>query len=119
MNFWKNFNKIKRAHQYYLAFMLSIPSFLSIIYTTYVVPSPLGYLFPSINRFFIVFVILYLPVTWLLGNYFFEPKPNRPKSEEARLDMKANPWNMDITKALLLMAQGDNEEAVEVLKKWQ
>jgi hypothetical protein len=117
-NFWKRFNLIKRAHQYYIAFLLSVPSFLSIIYHSYIEPSFLVKIFPTLTRFVLVFAILYIPVLNMLGTYHFERKENRPKYEEAKLDMRANPWNQSIAQALMYLADGENEEAKRVLEEW-
>ncbi len=37
---------------------------------------------------------------------------------ETALATLSNPWAIDLTKALILIAEGKNEEAVKILKKW-
>jgi len=118
VNFWKEFEKIKRAHQYYLGFAISLPSFLSIIYENILKPTPIITIFPSFYGFLVGFSLLYIPLLWLMGGYFFERKPNRPKWEQAYLDMRANPWTQDLARSLYLLADGRNEDAKELLKKW-
>jgi len=118
MNFWDSFNKVKRAHQYFLAFILSMPTFLSVLYDSYLTKIPLLVrLFPSLERFVLVFAVVYIPSMLALGEYYFENKKGRPKREEAKRDMMANPWMMDMTQAVIYIAQGQNDKAVELLER--
>jgi len=118
VNFWEAFNKIKVAYQYYFAFFLSIPSFLSIIFDRYIEPSFIVAYIPTLSRFILLVIVIGIPVLWVMAEYHYEKKPNRPKYELSKMDMKVNPWNQSITKALILISQGNTEEAVKELEPW-
>jgi len=37
---------------------------------------------------------------------------------DSALAAKANPWARDLAKALVCIAEGRNEEAIKILRKW-
>jgi len=72
-------------------------------------------LFSNLTAFLITFVVVYVPVTVIIGWLDF-------RRLAAPMDMalmsKANPWVKDLAEALILIAKGDNEKAVKILEKW-
>jgi len=117
-NFWEIFNRLRIAYQYYIAFMLSVPTFLAIIYEKYIEPSILSKLIPTQFTFIIAFFVVGIPSLWVLSLYHYEIKENRPKYEMAKLDMAVNPWNRSIAQAIMYLAEDEKEKAKEVLKEW-
>jgi len=65
--------------------------------------------------FTIAFFLLYIPLAILVGWYDYR---RFAVPVELTLGAKASPWNRDIAKALMLIAEGRKKEAVEILKKW-
>jgi len=116
--FWERFNRIRVAYQYYVAFWFSMPAFLGIIYEKWIEPYFWVRYIPSLNHFVLFAVGLGVPVLLIMSQYHYERKPNRPRYELAKLDMKANPWNRSIAQALMYLAEGDSEKAKEVLEEW-
>lgn len=72
-------------------------------------------LFSSLLAFTAVFFLIYLPLAVLIGWYDYK---KFAVPVEAALGAKASPWVRDLAKSLILMAEGKNLEAVEILKKW-
>jgi len=116
--FWEQFNRVRVAYQYYIAFWFAIPAFLGIIYEKWVEPYFLVKYIPTLNHFVLLSVVVGIPALLLLSKYHYERKPNRPKYELAKLDMKVNPWNRSIAQAITYLANGENEKAKEVLEEW-
>ena len=106
----------RRGHSTYLVFFISFANFIVIQYRLLIehIP-PLKLLFANILAFAAAFFLVYVPlaiiVGWLDYNRFAVPV-------ESALAAKHSPWARDIAKALMLIAEGKNREAVELLKKW-
>jgi len=106
----------RRGHSTYLVFFISFANFIVIQYRLLIehIP-PLKLLFTNILAFAAAFFLVYVPlaiiVGWLDYNRFAVPV-------ESALAAKHSPWARDIAKALMLIAEGKNREAVELLKKW-
>lgn len=106
----------RRGHSTYLVFFISFANFIVIQYRLLVEHVPmLKLLFTNILAFAIAFFLAYIPLAivigWLDYRRFAVPV-------ETALVAKASPWARDIAKALILMAEGRNKEAIELLKKW-
>jgi len=71
--------------------------------------------FVNLLAFAIVFFIVYIPLAviigWLDYRKFAVPV-------DTALIAKASPWTRDLAKALILIAEGKNEEAIKILRKW-
>ena len=72
-------------------------------------------IFSSLLAFAIVFFLFYVPLAIIIGWYDYK---KFAVPVESTIGAKASPYNRDIAKALMLIAEGRNKEAVEVLKKW-
>jgi len=106
----------RRGHSTYLVFFLSFANFIVIQYRLLVEYVPvLQLVFSSLMAFAIVFFMVYIPLAVIIGyldyKHFAVPV-------DMALTAKASPWNRDLAKALILIAEGKNKEAVEILKKW-
>lgn len=70
--------------------------------------------FSSLTSFALTFFFVYIPLAvvigWLDYKRFAVPV-------DTALVAKASPWNRDLAKALILIAEGKNKEAIEVLRK--
>lgn len=113
LRWWSYF---RRGHSTYLVFLISFANFIVIQYRLLVeyVP-PLRVVFTNLLAFAIAFFIIYIPLAviigWLDYRKFAVPV-------DTALIAKASPWTRDLAKALILIAEGKNEEAIKVLRKW-
>lgn len=106
----------RRGHNIYLAFILSFANFVVIQYRLLVEHVTfLREVFTSLTLFALVFTLTYVPLAILLGWLDYR-KICVPV--ETELMSRANPWVRDLAYALYLIADGKNEEAKRVLKKW-
>jgi len=106
----------RRGHGTYLVFFLSFANFIVIQYRLLVEYIPvLRVLFSSLLAFAIVFFLVYVPLAIIIGWYDYK---RFAVPVESAIGARASPWNRDIAKALMLIAEGKNKEAVEVLRKW-
>jgi len=113
LRWWTYF---RRGHGTYLVFFLSFANFIVIQYRLLIQYVPvLEILFSNIIAFAIAFFLVYVPLAILIGRYDFR---KFAVPVESTIAAKASPWNRDIAKALILIAEGKNREAVEVLRKW-
>jgi len=71
----------------------------------------LGHLFV----FVIVFFVTYIPLATLIG--WIDYKRGSVQIDQA-VAIKVSPWHQDISKALILLAEGKKEEVMELMKKW-
>ena len=107
---------MRRGHGTYLVFFLSFANFVVIQYRLLVQYVPvLKLVFSSLTAFVVVFFLVYVPLAILIGWYDYR---RFAVPVEATLGARASPWRRDLAKALILIAEGRNEEAVEILKKW-
>jgi len=106
----------RRGHSAYLAFILSFANFIVLQYRLLIQYVPfLKYLFINMVVFAIVFVLVYVPIAIIIG-YLDYKKMVVPV--ELEISARASPWFKDLAQALILIAEGKNREAVEILKKW-
>ena len=111
--FWVYF---RRAHNNYFAYVLSFINFITITYTLIFVRM-LG--FPesptALMAYGVIFVVSYFVIATFIG--WFDFRRGTVPVETTLIAMN-NPYARDIAKAIYLLAEGRNEEAKEVLKKW-
>ena len=113
LRWWTYF---RRGHSTYLVFLLSFANFVVIQYRLLVQYVPaLEVIFSSLLAFAIAFFLVYLPLATFIGWYDYK---RFAVPVESAIGARASPWNRDIAKALMLIAEGKNKEAVEVLRKW-
>ena len=113
LRLWSYF---RRGHSTYLVFFVSFANFVVIQYRLVVEYVPfLHYLFESLATFALTFLLVYVPLAVLIGWLDFK-KFAVPVDNE--LMTRANPWARDLAEALILIAEGRNREAVELLRKW-
>ena len=113
MRWWTYF---RRGHSTYLVFVMSFINFVVIQYRLVIETMPtLSFLFPRLTYFLIIFLLIYLPVSTIIG--WLDYKRGAVPTE-AELGTKANPWAKDVSKSLSLMCEGKNEEAKRILEKW-
>ena len=65
--------------------------------------------------FAISFFLIYIPLAIIIGWYDYR---KFAVPIDSPLSAKASPWHRDITRALMLIAEGKNKEAAEILRKW-
>jgi len=113
LRLWSYF---RRGHSTYLVFLLSFANFIVIQYRLLVqyVPS-FRVLFHSLLLFTVAFFLIYIPLAVVIGWYDYH-KFSMPV--ELTLTAEVSPWNQDLARALILIAQGRNDEAVEILRRW-
>ena len=116
MNFWRLFNRIKITHQAYGGYFLSIPGFLSIIYTNLVTPVPwlMKYL-PTFLHFALAFASIYIPILYLMSLIHYGKKG--PNMEQQRLNNETNPYVIASTHAWLSYFNGDIDKAKQYLEE--
>ena len=113
LRYWTYF---RRGHGTYLAFFISFANFMAIQYRLVIeYVSLLEALFSSLTIFALTFFVVYLPVATVIGWLDYK-KLAVPM--DATVSARANPWVQDLATALALMAEGKNEDAKEILKKW-
>jgi len=113
LRWWTYF---RRGHSTYLAFFLSFANFIVIQYRLLVEYIPvMKVLFSSLLAFAVSFFLVYVPLAIIIGWYDYR---KFAVPVETSISAKASPWHRDITRALMLIAEGKNKEAVEVLRKW-
>jgi len=113
LRWWTYF---RRGHSTYLAFFLSFANFIVIQYRLLVEYIPvMKVLFSSLLAFAASFFLVYVPLAIIIGWYDYR---KFAVPVETSISAKASPWHRDITRALMLIAEGRNKEAVEVLRKW-
>jgi len=113
LRWWSYF---RRGHSTYLVFLISFANFIVIQYRLLIEYVPLlRMVFVNLLAFAIVFFIVYIPLAviigWLDYRKFAVPV-------DTALIAKASPWTRDLAKALILIAEGKNEEAIKILRKW-
>jgi predicted ABC-type exoprotein transport system permease subunit len=92
--------------------ILSLVNFVTIQYAFVVRSIPeVSRFFPNLVYFGFVLVLVYGPLSTLLG--FLDYKAGSIPRESA-----VNPYTRDLAKALQLIAQGRNQEASELLDPW-
>jgi len=107
---------VRHGHSTFPAFVMSLWNFVVIQYALLIENVPaLTRLFPTLTSFALSLLIVYLPLTILLG--WWDYRRGSVASAE-RVRYQANPWVSDVSRALMLLAQGKNEEAIEILRKW-
>ncbi len=72
--------------------------------------------FPHYYMFFIIFIACYPVAVGLLGYWYVRRSELYPT--ELSISMKQNPFMRDLARSISLVAEGKNNDAVEVLKRW-
>ena len=113
LRYWTYF---RRGHNVYLAFLISFANFVAIQYSLVIKTiEQLSFIFPDLITFGITFFLIYLPVATVIGWIDYK-KASVPI--DAAVGAKANPFFMDLARAISLLAEGKNEEAVKTLQRW-
>lgn len=76
---------------------------------------PLVNLFQSLLIFASVFFASYIPLSTIIGWIDFK---RGAVPVDQTITAETNPWFQDLAKAILLLAEGKNQEVVEVMRKW-
>ena len=106
----------KRGHNAYLVFLVSFANFIVIQYRLLIQYIPaLEVVFTNLTIFAITFFMIYIPTAILIG---WQDYKRFAVPMERRIGALASPWAKDLARALTLIAEGRNEEAVKVLEKW-
>ncbi|MGQ4915232.1 MAG: hypothetical protein ACP6IU_10905 [Candidatus Asgardarchaeia archaeon] len=113
LRYWTYF---RRGHNVYLAFLISFANFVAIQYSLVIKTiEQLSFVFPDLITFGITFFLIYLPVATVIGWIDYK-KASVPI--DAAVGAKANPFFMDLARAISLLAEGKNEEAIKTLRRW-
>ena len=113
LRYWTYF---RRGHNIYLVFLLSFANFITIQYNLLVKNVVfLRDIFAHLTYFAIAFLALYIPAAILIGWYDYR---RFAVPVESTLRARANPWTRDLARALICLAEGRNEEAARILRKW-
>jgi len=113
LRYWTYF---RRGHNVYLAFLISFANFVAIQYSLVIKTiEQLSFVFPDLITFGITFFLIYLPVATVIGWIDYK-KASVPI--DAAVGAKANPFFMDLARAISLLAEGKNEEAIKTLQRW-
>ncbi|MFB0522780.1 MAG: hypothetical protein ACETV1_03350 [Candidatus Bathyarchaeia archaeon] len=113
MRYWTYF---RRGHSVYLAFAMSFLNFVVIQYRLLVEYVPLlQELFSHLFIFAIAFFLVYAPVSIVIGWVDYK-RGSVPM--DTVLMAKASPYNIDLARAIMLLAQGKSEEVIELMEKW-
>jgi hypothetical protein len=113
LRYWTYF---RRGHGVYLVFAISFLNFIVIQWSLLIeqIP-PLQALFQHFYMFAILFFITYLPLATVIG--WIDYKRGAMPVDQT-VAAKANPWVQDLSKAIVLLAEGKNEEVIKLMKKW-
>jgi len=113
LRYWTYF---RRGHNTYLAFLLSFANFMVIQYRLLIEYMPaLKAIFQHLLVFAVTFFLIYVPISIVIGWYDYR---KFAVPIDASIAAKASPWVRDLATALILMAEGKNAGAKEILKKW-
>ena len=115
---WSDF---RQGHGTYFAYFLGFTNFSILVYEFVLKNIPLAMLlFPSLLHFLALFIACYLPLASLVG--WLHRRYQMPI--DISLSMKQNPYWREIVRsladfeqALLLIAQDNKEEAINLLRK--
>ncbi len=106
----------RRGHSTYLVFLISFANFIVIQYRLLIEYVPaLKLVFSNLIAFAITFLTIYVPAAVVIG--WLDYKKLAVPVDQA-LAAEASPYARDLARALLLIAQGRNEEAIRVLRRW-
>jgi len=106
----------RRGHTTYLSFLISFANFIAIQYHLVIEAIPLlSNIFSRLIYFVFVFIIIYLPISTMIGWVDFK-KGAVPT--ESTIGALASPWAKDIARSLSLICEGRYEEAKKILEKW-
>ena len=113
LRYWTYF---RRGHGVYLAFALSFLNFAVIQWRLLIEQVDfLEALFQHFYVFTIIFFVTYVPLATIIGWIDYK---RGAMPVDLRLGAKASPWAQDLAKAIILLAEGKNQEVVEIMKKW-
>ena len=112
LRYWSYF---RRGHNIYLAFIISFMNFIVIQYRLLIQAMPLRNVISSLWMFALLFLTTYIPSAVIIGWLDYK---RLAVPVETALTAKANPWVKDLSKALILIAEGKPEEAKKLLKRW-
>ena len=120
MTFERLFGRIKLYFTTGHSLVLYIPWFVTnttIWYYLLIQSIPaLQAMFPQYYTFLIFFIVLYPIFTIFLGFWYVRRSELFPS--ELGTIMRQNPYNVDLAKAISLIAEGKNSDAIKVLEKW-
>ena len=113
LRYWTYF---RRGHGVYLIFAITFLNFIVIQWRLLIEQVDfLEALFQHFYVFTILFIITYLPLATIIG--WIDYKRGAVPVDQV-VAARVNPWVQDLAKAILLLAEGKNEEVVELMKKW-
>lgn len=113
LRYWTYF---RRGHGVYLVFSMSFLNFVVIQWRLLIEQIELlEAIFQHFYVFTILFFATYIPLATIIG--WLDYKRGAVPVDET-VAAKASPWIRDLAKAILLLAEGKNEEVVELMKKW-
>ena len=113
LRYWTYF---RRGHGVYLIFAISFLNFVVIQWRLLIEQiEPLEALFQHFYIFTILFFLTYVPLAIIIGWIDYK---RGAVPVDATVAAKANPWVRDLAKAILLLAEGKNDEVIELMKKW-
>jgi len=106
----------RRGHSTYLTFLLSFLNFIVIQYKLVIESIPSLYaMFPNLIKFVVIFLLIYPPMSVLVGWLDFKKGAVPVESAVGAL---ASPWAKDVARSLSLICEGRYEEAKKILEKW-
>ncbi|WP_309493009.1 hypothetical protein [Candidatus Hecatella orcuttiae] len=113
LRYWTYF---RRGHSVYLIFAITFLNFIVIQYRLLIEYIPtLQKLFSHLIVFMIVFFVIYIPLATIIG--WTDVKRGAVPINHTIM-AKANPYYRDLAKAIILLADGKNAEAIKLMKKW-
>ena len=113
LRYWTYF---RRGHNVYLIFAISFLNFVVIQWRLLI--EEIEFLEAIFQRFYvftILFIITYIPLATIIGWIDYK---RGAVPVDIRVQAMASPWAQDLAKAFILLAEGKNEEVVELMKKW-
>ena len=113
LRYWTYF---RRGHNVYLIFAVSFLNFVVIQWRLLFEQIPsLEMLFQHFWIFTVIVTGVYLPLATIIGWIDYK---RAAFPVDAIIATKANPWAQDLAKAFILLAEGKNNEVVELMQKW-
>ncbi|NIN01538.1 MAG: hypothetical protein GTO24_26620 [candidate division Zixibacteria bacterium] len=113
LRYWTYF---RRGHGVYLVFAISFLNFIVIQWNLLIEQiEPLKALLQHFYVFALLFFIIYPPLATVIG--WIDYKRGAMPVDQT-IAAKVNPYFQDLSKAILLLAEGKNEEVIELMKKW-
>ena len=114
---WRWFTYFKRGWGGSVSFIMSVSTNIVTVYALSLSNVPwLKGIFPDIVSYAVVFSVSLVAATMAVG--FLDYKKG-PYKTECDVGMMNAPWYRDLATGIIRLAEGKNQEAIDILKRWE